>query len=182
MDWGALVFALAFALFGLVCLASVLPGLPGTWVLLAVAASAELLDGWVTGSSAAVTFGWGRLALATGLALAGEAVEAAAGAAGTRLYGGTRRGMVGAFVGGIAGAILLTGLLPVPVLGTLVGALLGTFLGALAGELTTPERRGRDATLRAAVGAVLGRLGGTLGKLAAGAAAWIVLVAAAWPD
>jgi len=176
MHWMAYVLAVLFAAAGLGCLVLVLIGLPGAWLLVGLALLLELADGWLLRAPNTVTFGWGTIAGCAGLALAGELVEAVAGAAGTRLGGGSRRGMVGAFVGGIAGAIALTPLVPVPVLGTLVGALAGSFAGAWIGEATGPEARGREHNARAAFGAAAGRLGGTLGKVAFAAAAWLWLV------
>lgn len=181
MEWVAYALVVLFALLGLACLLLLVLGLPGTWVMLAIAFAIELADAFLLPGDAAVTFGWELLALCAGLALVGEGIEAVAGVAGTRYGGGTRRGMVGAFAGGLVGAIFLTGLLPIPVLGTLFGAMLGAFLGAWIGEATGPEARGREHNLRAALGAALGKLGGTIAKLAIGVVMWVLLVRAAWP-
>jgi uncharacterized protein YqgC (DUF456 family) len=181
MEWLGYGVATFFALLGLACLLLVVVGLPGTWVLLALAFVLELVDAFLLPGDTAVTFGWELLALCAGLALVGEAIEALAGVAGTRFGGGTRRGMVGAFVGGIAGAIFLTPILPIPVVGTLVGAMLGAFLGAFVAEASGPEARGRDHNLRAALGAAVGKLGGTIAKLAIGVVMWVLLVRAAIP-
>lgn len=181
MEWLAWALLALFALLGLACLLLLVLGLPGTWVLLAIAFGIELVDAFLLPGDVAVTFGWGLLAGCSVLALVGEGIEALAGAAGTKYGGGTRRGMVGAFVGGIVGALFLTGLLPIPVLGTLFGAMLGAFLGAFVGEATGPEARGRAHNLRAAFGAAVGKLGGTIAKLAIGVVMWVLLVRAAWP-
>jgi len=180
MHWIAVALALLFAVAGLGCLLLVLVGLPGAWVLVGLALLLELADGWLLGAPDRVTFGWGTIAGCAALALAGELVEAVAGAAGARLGGGSRRAMVGAFAGGIAGAIALTPLVPIPVLGTLLGALAGSFAGAWIGEATGEEARGRAHNLRAAAGAAAGKLGGTLGKVAFAAVAWLWLVRAAF--
>lgn len=174
-----IALAVLFALFAVACLAVVILGLPGTWVLLLAAVAVELLDTAVPGAPA-VTFGWGLLAVCGVLAGVGEGIEFAAGAVGARMGGASRRGMVGALVGGIVGAVLLTPLLPVPVLGTLVGAAIGTFVGAWVGESTGPERRARRDTLRASLSAVLGSLAGRLGKLIPGIAVGVLLVRAAF--
>lgn len=182
MDWIAWGLLVLFAVLGLACLLLVVVGLPGTWVLLALAFGVELVDALLLpGAGPAVTFGWGLLALCGGLAVVGEIIEAIAGAAGTKFGGGTGRGMVGAFVGGIAGAIFLTPVFPIPVVGTLFGAMLGAFLGAFVAEATGAEARGRKHNLRAALGAAIGKLGGTIAKLAIGAAMWLLLVRAAIP-
>jgi len=176
----AYLLAGLFALLGLGCLALVLLGLPGVWLMIGLAIALELSDGWLLRDPGAVSFGWGVIAGSVGLGLAGEALEVVAGAAGTKLGGGSRRGMIGALVGGIAGAILLTPLLPVPVLGTLAGALAGSFAGAWVGEASGPEARGRAHNARAAFGAAVGRLGGTLGKAALATVVWVLLVRAAF--
>lgn len=180
MGWIAIAAAVLFTLLGLGCLLLVVIGLPGTWVLLGLAVVLELLTPVLLPAGDTVTFGWQLIAGCAVLGLLGEGIEALAGAAGTRLGGGTRRGMVGAFVGGIVGALFLTPLFPVPVLGTLLGAMLGAFLGAFYGEATAPERRGRSDQLRAALGAAVGKLGGTIGKLAIGIVMWFLLVRAAF--
>jgi len=181
MEWLGYGIAAFFALLGLGCLLLVVIGLPGTWVLLALAFGLELVDAFLLPGDTAETFGWELLAACAGLALVGEGIEALAGVAGARFGGGTRRGMVGAFLGGIAGAIFLTPLLPIPVVGTLLGAMLGAFLGAFVGEATGPAARGRDHNLRAALGAAVGKLGGTVAKLAIGVVMWVLLVRAALP-
>jgi uncharacterized protein YqgC (DUF456 family) len=180
MHWIAYALAGLFALLGLGCLALVLIGLPGLWLMVGLAAALELADAWLLQDPGGVSFGWGAIAIAAGLGLAGEAVETVAGAAGSRLGGGTRRGMAGALVGGLVGAVAGTLLLPAPLVGTLAGALAGTFAGAWVGEATGPEARGRAHNLRAAFGATVGRLGGTLGKTALAAVAWVLLVRAAF--
>lgn len=180
MDVLGFALALLFALYGVACLLAAALGLPGIWLLLATAAVVELADGLVVRGPAPVSFGWSLLTLGAGLALVGEGVEALSGLVGARLGGATRRGMVGAVLGGVIGAIALTPLVPVPLLGTLVGALLGTFAGAWIGEATARERRSRRATARAAFAAVLGSLAGRLGKLVFGVVVWALLVRAAF--
>jgi uncharacterized protein len=180
MDWVHALVVLAFAIAGGACLLAIPIGLPGTWVLLALAALVELGDGvLVRGAAEPVTFGWRAIGIGVGLAAIGEGIEAVAGVLGAKWGGATRRGMVGAFLGGIAGAIVASPLIPIPVVGTLLGALLGTFGGALWAEWTAERRRSPNESVRAAGAAVLGRLAGTLGKLAVGVAVWAVLVAAA---
>jgi uncharacterized protein len=177
MDWIHALVVLAFAIAGGACLLAIPIGLPGTWVLLALAALVELGDGvLVRGAAEPVTFGWRAIGVGAGLAAVGEALEAAAGMLGAKWGGATRRGMVGAFLGGVAGAIVASPLIPIPLVGTLIGALLGTFGGALWAEWTAVRRRSPEESLRAAGAAVLGRLAGTVGKLAFGVAVWALLV------
>jgi uncharacterized protein YqgC (DUF456 family) len=182
MDWLFTALGILFALFGLACLLLVAVGLPGTWLLLGVAVLVELVDGPVLGRGgpgAVSSFGWGVVLAGSALAALGEGLEFVSGAAGAKLGGSTRRGIWGALLGGLAGAIVFTPIIPVPLVGTLLGALVGTFLGAWIGEATGPVARGHRDTLRAALAAVFGRLAGLLAKLAVGATAWVLLVRAA---
>jgi uncharacterized protein YqgC (DUF456 family) len=174
MEWTALLVAVIFTLLGLGCLLLVVIGLPGTWIMIGLAVGIELLDHLYLDATPE-TFGWRAIIACVGLAVVGEILEAGAGAAGTRAGGGSRRGMVGAMLGGIVGAIVFTPLLPIPVVGTLIGALIGTFVGAFVAERTAQERLGTQATFRAAGGATVGRLFGTLGKTVISASVWIVL-------
>jgi len=178
LEWQAIVLVSLFALLGLVCVALIPFGVPGTWMLLGFAVLVELADTLVVPPPAEHTFGWGVLAFCGGLGIVGEVIEAGAGAAGTRMGGGTNRGMWGAILGGIAGAVVFTVALPIPLVGTLVGALIGTFVGAFVAETTGLASRDRLASqnLRAALAATIGRLAGTLGKTMIATVIWILLV------
>jgi phage tail tape-measure protein len=90
--------------------------------------------------------------------------------------------MVGAFVGGIAGAIFFTPLIPIPIVGTVIGGLLGSFAGAWIGEATAEKQRHPEEKMRAALGAAAGKLAGTFGKLAAGVVNWLLLVYGAFTN
>jgi uncharacterized protein YqgC (DUF456 family) len=161
--------AIIFGILGLICTGLVLVGLPGAWILLAIAVAMELLDHLWAGDGV-TTFGWLPLLLSV-LALGlGEALELATGAVGIKLGGGTRRGMLGAILGGMLGGLIGTGLLPV--IGTLIGALLGTFGGALVGEITGPEARKTREALGPALAATVGRVIGTVAKLGAAMLVW----------
>jgi uncharacterized protein YqgC (DUF456 family) len=178
------VLAALFAVVGVGCLVLVALGLPGTWMLLAAAVGIELIDGPVLGRGgpgSASTFGWPVLLIGAALGALGEVLEFLAGAAGAKMGGGTRRGMWGALAGGIIGAVVFIPLLPIPLLGSFAGALIGTFVGAFVAEATGPDVRAHRLTLRAALAAVVGRLAGTLGKLAVGVVVWVLLVRALLP-
>ena len=168
MTWTAYLLAALFSIATLGGLAIIPIGLPGLWLMIGAAIAVQLL-GWLS-------FGWPLLGTCIAIAIAAEIVEAAAGATGAKLGGASRRGMIGAFVGGIAGAIFLTGLVPIPIVGTIAGGLLGSFAGAWIGEASAEHRRHPRETLRAALGAAAGKLAGTFGKLAAGVVIWLLLV------
>ncbi len=71
-----------------------------------------------------------------------------------RRSGASRRAILGAIIGGVLGGIFLTGLLPIPVLGTIVGGIAGSLVGIIVVELLT--RRSLGAALRSAGGHILG--------------------------
>jgi len=168
---------IVFAILGLICLGLIVIGLPGTWILLALAAILEMTDHlWLDPSIEPVLFGWWLIGGCVLIGLVGEALEFATGAVGTKVGGGNKRGMVGAFVGGLAGALVGTPLLPI--IGTLVGALVGTFLGALVGEITGPEAKETKEALPAAIAATIGRVLGTVAKLGFAVVIWVGLTGA----
>jgi uncharacterized protein len=180
MEWLGYLAATLFVALGALCLALTVIQLPGPWLLLAFALLLEWLDRLYLPAGARSTFSawtlWGSL----GLALLGELIEFLAGVLGTQRGGGTSRGMWGAFLGGLLGALVLTPLFFfAPLIGTLLGALAGTLLGAVLGELSAQRSRGQGLalapTLRPALWATLGRLLGTTGKLALAIAMWLVL-------
>jgi uncharacterized protein len=145
--------------------------LPGTWLMVLVTA---LLTWWQPGY---VQVSWTMLGVAAGLALLGEVLEFALGAAGTRRAGGSTRAAALAIVGSLVGAILGTAL-PVPLVGTLIGACLGAFAGSLLGDLWA----GRPllSSVKAGWGAAQGRFWGTVAKLAVGAIIVVLLALAAF--
>ncbi len=182
MDWMIYIVASFFALAGLGCVFLVAINLPGTWLMIALAALIELVDGLYRTNEPPVTFGWWLIGLVILIALIGELIEFLAGAAGARFGGGTRRGMIGAIVGGLVGAILFTPLVPIPLLGTLIGAIVGTFAGAFFGEFTHVQKLGVWRSLRPATGATIGRVVGSIAKTAIAGVIWLALsVAAFWP-
>lgn len=141
-------------IFGLLL---ILPGLPGNWVIIGIAAL------WAYFGDAA-SFTWQYFAFIVGLAVVGEIVEFLAGHFGTRRFGGSSQGgyggIVGALAGGILGAAFLFGL------GALPGALIGGFIGCFVVE----KGRGMESgpALKAAWGASLGRFGGFVVKFGIG--------------
>ncbi len=178
MEWQAVALVSFFALLGFLLVLSIPFGIPGMWVLLGFAVLVELGDTVVVPPPDETTFGWGLLAVCGGLGVVGEAIEAGAGAAGTRMGGGTKRGMWGAILGGVVGAVVFTVALPIPLVGTLVGALIGTFAGAFIAEATGEDAhtRATSENLRPALAATVGRLAGTLGKTMIATLIWILLV------
>lgn len=177
-----LLIAALFALLGAFCVLLVAIGLPGAWILLAVAVVIEIADPLWLAPEQQPTFSTWVLLTALALALLGEILEFVASALGAKHGGASRRGMVGsivgAVIGGIAGTIFLAFL---PIIGSVLGACVGAGLGAMAGEVSA---KGGTITgaLRPAQGAAIGRLVGTVAKLPCAIAVWLLLtVAAFWP-
>jgi uncharacterized protein YqgC (DUF456 family) len=94
------------------------------------------------------------LAVMTGLTYV---VEFAASVLGVKKFGGSKRAMAGAAVGGLVGLFL-----------GIPGILLGPFVGAVIGELSL--QRSLDEASRAGFGTVVGLAIGVAGKLAIGIA------------
>lgn len=99
---------------------------------------------------------WTLLLLATMAALT-YVVEFAASILGAKKYGGSKRAMIGAALGGLAGLFL-----------GIPGILFGPFAGAVIGELSL--QRSLDEASRAGFGTVVGLALGVAGKLAIGIA------------
>ena len=99
---------------------------------------------------------WTLLILAAMTALT-YVVEFAASILGVKKYGGSRRAMAGAAIGGIVGIFF-----------GIPGILLGPFVGAVIGELSL--QRSLDEASRAGFGTVVGLAIGVAGKLAIGIA------------
>lgn len=99
---------------------------------------------------------WTLLLLAV-MAMLTYAVEFAASAFGVKKYGGSKRAMVGAVLGGIVGLFL-----------GIPGILFGPFVGAVIGELSM--QHSLDEASRAGFGTVVGLAIGLAGKFAIGIA------------
>jgi uncharacterized protein YqgC (DUF456 family) len=117
----------------------------------------------------------GFIALAVGLAIVGEIVEAWIGFGFARRYGGSSRAGWGALLGGLVGAVVGV---PVPLIGSVIGGFLGAFAGAALFEYTLARSSGIAA--KAGWGAVLGRAAAAALKMAIGvvlsaAALWVAL-------
>lgn len=152
-DSGAALLLAAAGIGGLLLIPF---GLPGLWVIVL----GILACGWLTGFRALTP---GLVALAIGLALVGEIVEAWIGFRFAERYGGSRRAGWGALVGGLIGAVVGV---PVPVIGSVVGGFVGAFAGAALFEYARARRSA--GAVRAGWGAVLGRAAAAGVKMAIG--------------
>lgn len=127
------------------CLGSVLPGIPSTPLVFAAAIGHKL---WFRGESVG-WFGIVVLLLITALALVMDYLASIYGA---KRFGATKKGMVGAIVGGIVGLFF-----------NLPGIIVGPFIGSALFELMG----GREfkPAMKAGLGATLGLFAGAVGKL-----------------
>jgi hypothetical protein len=144
-------------------------GLPGNWVIVGIAAAAA----WLAPSGFRLSISQTIVYVLIGLALVGEGVEFAAGALGVKRAGGSRRGALYSLGGGLAGGMvgMFIGL-PIPIIGSAIAAILFASFGAMAGAVIGENSQGRETGHSWQIGkaAFWGRLFGTLGKTAIGAA------------
>lgn len=153
--------------------------LPGNWIIVGLAAAFA----WLVPAGAGQGLAWHTVGVSAGLAALGEVIEAAAGAAGAAKRGASRRALVlavlGAMFGSISGAVVGV---PVPVIGPILGALAGGALGAFAGAYLGEMWKGKSSgeSVMVGKGALIGRLLGTVGKLAAGAIMCVVIAVSAF--
>jgi uncharacterized protein YqgC (DUF456 family) len=141
-----LFWALAVGLVLVGIAGTVLPGLPGAVLVFAGLALAAWIDGFAR-------VGWGTLAALAILTAAAYALDFAATALGARHFGTSWWGVLGAVVGTLGGLFFAP-----------VGLVVGPFLGAFLAELIA--RRDVRQAGRAGLGAWLGLLLGTAGRLA----------------
>ena len=171
--------AIGFAAFGALCVLLVVAGIPGTWILIA---AAVLIDGfdwlWLPEGSP-FTFHPITILVAVALGAVGEALEFGLAALGAKRFGASKRGMISAIVGGMVGGLVATFAIPIPIVGTLLGAAIGTALGAIIGETWNGERTLAQSA-KPALGAVIGRVLGTLAKLPVALSVWLLLAVTAF--
>lgn len=166
-----LVAQILLPILGLAGPLLVLLGLPGTWLVLAFAGGFELL-------TPARLFSNGTMAAVLVVATLGEVWEFLSGSVRARKAGAGRRGAYGAILGGIAGAILGTFLVPAPLVGTLLGGGIGAF--AVSSALEHSGGRPLDEALRIGKAAGIGHALGIVGKFAAAVVVWCLLAFTVW--
>jgi len=164
-------YAIVLTLLNLVFWAGILFGLPGAWLMVLLA---TLVEWWQPDE---FLFSWPVIYVSLALAVLGEVLEFSFGAAGARQAGGSKRAAGLAILGGIVGAIFGT-LLPLPIVGTLLGASVGAFAGSMLGDLWAG--RPAELSVESGRGAAIGRLWGTVAKMAVGGAVVLLLGIAAF--
>lgn len=163
--------------FGGLCLAALVGiilsilQLPGAWLTIAATAIFDWHFDWQR-------VGWKWLVALVVLATIGEIIEFAASAVMVKRTGASRKAQVGALVGGLVGMVFFTGLVPIPVIGTIAGGMIGCFGGALIGELSIHNEMGRS--INAGFGATVGRLMGLVVKASISLVVAGAALVAAW--
>ena len=174
------VWAVLLCIVNAVWFVTIIPGLPGTWLMIASTVFVALWWRGGTGPGEPGMFNIWTLVAVLVIAGIAELVEFLAGVAGSKRAGGTRWGAVGALLGGLIGAVAATPFIPLPLLGSLLGACIGAAAGALLLEYYTGQKL--EVSIRSGVGAGVGVFFGRAATLVAGALIWlIVAVAAFWP-
>lgn len=128
----------------------VLPVLPGHLILLIAAVAHRLMLGADSGLK------WWSFVILVLLMAVSQVFEMVSGAAGSKWFGGTRWGAVGALVGSIVGLFFLP-----------FGLLLGPLIGAFAGELLFAKQHAKTAAI-SGVGSVVGTAAGMGFKIVVG--------------
>lgn len=144
-------------------------GLPGNWILVVAA----LIVGLVTGFSK-MTF-WYFL-LCVGLAALGEVIESFLGLAVVAKRGGGKLGILGSFLGGLAGVIL--GSAVAPPVGSVIFGFIGAFAGAVLGELVKHQQM--DAALRIGFWSFVGRVSAMAVKVSLGCLILWIIISTTW--
>jgi len=168
-----MLLAILFVVVAFACWALNAIGLPGNWLIVAIAA----IYAYFMPDQRRLDIGvWTVLGLLV-LAALGEVIEFLAGALGASKAGASKRGtalaLVGSLIGGIAGIFV-----PIPVVGQIVGPIVCASLGALAGAVLGERWKGRnlDESLNVGTAAFWGRLIGTLGKVLVGCVMLVLII------
>ena len=161
----------ALVLLGITCaiaVASLVLGLPGTFLIL----GAAIVYAWLTGFNAVT---WTTIGWLTALSLVGETLEFLSGTIGERGRRPSTRTMIWTVLGGVIGGIIAAPFL----FG--IGSLFGALAGAFAGAALAVRSEGADSrtALRTGFVAMRGRLLGFILKLAIAVLMIVVLFAAA---
>ena len=122
-------------------------GLGGSFIVLGLAVVHALISGFDP-----IT--WQLLLVLLGLALFGELLEFLIGTFYVAQKGATKWGVFAAFAGGLIGAVLGNGV--IPVIGAVLGSFVGAFTGAVLGEYYQNEKL--EPSLRVGAHAFLGRI------------------------
>jgi len=154
--WGSVGTGAAWVVTGCLLVAGaigcVLPVLPGHLIIFIAAVAQRLMLGPLDSG-----LEWWSFVILGGLMAISQTFETLSGAAGTKWFGGTRWGALGALVGSIVGMFFMP-----------FGLLVGPLVGAFACEMGFARKQARPAAI-SGVGSVVGTLAGMGVKIAIGA-------------
>lgn len=152
-------------------------GLPGNWMIVAIAIL------WAIFGPLDYRFHWAVPVVLVVLALLGELIEFLASVLGTKKLGGSTRGatlsVIGSMIGGLVGAVF--GIpVPIPLVGMLIGSILFAAIGAWVGATIGEKWVGKPTKQSLKIGgaAFVGRLLGTIGKLVMGSTMAVICIVA----
>ena len=145
-------------------------GLSGNFIIVGLA----LIHALITGFDPVT---WQLLLIMLGMAILGEIVESVLGVVYVAKKGATRYGVGGAFLGGLAGAAIGSGVMPV--IGTVIGSFIGAFAGAVAGEYMREQRT--EESMRIGIHAFAGKMLASGFKFALALAMIVMLLQRTWP-
>jgi uncharacterized protein YqgC (DUF456 family) len=146
--------------------------LPGNWLMLA---TTYLFAWWQRDNG---IFSVPFLVIVTVMALIGEVIDFFSGPGGAKKAGSGWRGAGGAMLGAMVGGIFGTGLIPIPILGTILGVCFGAGIGTWIVERSVGKEN-KDS-IRSGVGAGTGVLVGILTKFIIGCVIWLLITIAAF--
>ena len=157
-------YAIVLLIMFIGVMGNLIPGIPGTPLILAGAVGHEL---YFAGQGGA---GWGWVAVLGGFGMLALGLAYLATLIGAKKLGATWKGMVGAVLGVIVGVFVFPP----------IGLVVGPFVGAMGFEWAF----GREAreSAKAGVGAVLGLALGVLGKLICSVVMFALFAFVAWPS
>jgi uncharacterized protein YqgC (DUF456 family) len=150
----------------------VVVNLPGLWLIVASLGVYVLLTHHEFAS-------WRTLLAMLIAAAVAEYLEFTSSGRSARRAGASRRGIWGGILGSIIGGIALTGLIPIPILGTIIGLLVGAFAGALIGEFSGGTHIGKSLEIGAS--AAKGRAAGLAIKFIFGVGMLMTVAITAFP-
>lgn len=145
---GAWFITIALLVAGL--LGCVVPILPGHLILLIAVIAYRLMLGQEAGLA------WWSFAVLVLLMAISQTFEFLSGAAGSKWFGGTRWGAIGAIIGSLAGFFFFP-----------LGLLLGPLIGAFLFEMAFAKQQAKPAAI-SGVGSVVGTLTGMVFKMVVG--------------
>ena len=152
--WGGVGTGVAWIVTGCLLIAGfigcVVPILPGHLILLIGMLAHKLMLQERSGLE------WWSFAVLGLLMAISQAIEFASGAAGSKWFGGTKWGALGAFIGSIVGLFFFPW-----------GLLLGPLIGAFVAEMLVAKKKPRFAA-SSGVGSVVGTIAGMAAKIVIG--------------